>query len=66
MNVINPTATLLSASMMLEYLGLEESARALTSAVTATFEEGRSLTPDQGGTATTSDFCNSVRLHLGI
>jgi len=66
LNVINPTATLLSASMMLEYLGLEENARALTSAVTATFKEGRTLTPDQGGTSTTTDFCDSVRFHLGI
>ena len=59
-------ATLLSAGMMLEYLGLEDSARALTSAVTATFKQGRTLTPDQGGTSTTTDFCNSVRFHLGI
>ena len=66
MNIINPTATLLSASMMLEYLGLEESALALTNAVTATFREGRTLTPDQGGTSTTTDFCDSVRSHLGI
>ena len=66
MNVINPTATLLSASMMLEYLGFEESALALTNAVTATFREGRTLTPDQGGTSTTTDFCDSVRSHLGI
>ena len=66
MNVINPTATLLSAGMMLEYLGLEDAARALKNAVSATFKEGQNLTPDQGGTATTTDFCNSVRLHLGI
>ena len=65
-NVGFPTATLLSASMLLEYLGLEESALALTNAVTGTFREGRTLTPDQGGTSTTTDFCDSVRSHLGI
>lgn len=59
--IINPTATLLSAAMMLEYLGLAEEAAALEKAVEAVYAEGRTLTPDQGGNATSDDLCRAVR-----
>ncbi len=57
---INPTATLLSAAMMLEHLGLTEEAARLTAAVEAVYAEGRILTPDQGGAATATEFCTAV------
>ncbi|HXH21934.1 MAG TPA: isocitrate/isopropylmalate family dehydrogenase [Dehalococcoidia bacterium] len=63
--IINPTATLLSAAMMLEHLGLREEASALERAVAAVYAEGRVLTPDQGGTATSDEFCAAVRQKLG-
>jgi isocitrate/isopropylmalate dehydrogenase len=62
--IINPTATLLSAAMMLGYLGFAEEAVALERAVEAVYAEGRSLTPDQGGNATSDDFCRAVREQL--
>jgi isocitrate/isopropylmalate dehydrogenase len=59
-DVINPTATLLSAAMMLEHLGFADAARRLDSALTRTYAEGRVLTPDQGGRASTTEFCEAV------
>ena len=58
--IINPTASILSAAMMLEYLGFAPAAARLESAVTRVYAEGRSLTPDQGGRATTLEFCAAV------
>lgn len=57
---INPTATLLSAVMMLEWLGFDEAATALDRAVSGVYAEGRTIPVDQGGTATTGEFANAV------
>lgn len=57
---INPTATLLSAVMMLEWLGFDEAAGALDRAVSAVYATGRTIPVDQGGTATTDEFANAV------
>lgn len=62
---INPTATLLSAVMMLDWLGLGERARRLDTAMTDVYAEGRTLTVDQGGSATTVDFARAVIAALG-
>ena len=59
-DVINPTATLLSAVMMLEHLGFADAADRLDSALTRVYADGRVLTPDQGGGATTTEFCEAV------
>ena len=59
-NIINPTATLLSAAMMLEYLGFEAEAKRLADAIAAVYREGTCLTPDQGGAAKTTEFCQAV------
>lgn len=59
-HVINPTATLLSAAMMLEHLGFGAPARALDAAISRVYAEGRVLTPDQGGSASTGTFCAAV------
>ena len=59
-NVINPTATLLSAVMMLEHLGFAGAAERLDSALTRVYADGRVLTPDQGGRASTTEFCEAV------
>ena len=52
-HIINPVATLLSAAMTLEYLGLADAGQRLVSAIEQVYSEGRDLTPDQGGKAST-------------
>lgn len=64
-HIINPTANLLSAAMMLEHLGLPAAAGRLTQAVADVYRAGRTLTPDQGGSASTDDFCAAVAGLLG-
>ena len=59
-NVINPTATLLSGALLLEYLGFAEPAARLERAIERVYAEGRCLTPDQGGSASTRDLCEAV------
>ena len=59
-NVINPTAMILSAKMMLEYFEMEAEAKALEKAVADVYREGKHLTRDQGGHATTTDFKNAI------
>jgi isocitrate/isopropylmalate dehydrogenase len=58
--IINPTATILSAAMMLGHLGFAEAAARLERALGRVFAAGRALTPDQGGTASTTEFCAAV------
>jgi isocitrate/isopropylmalate dehydrogenase len=62
--IINPTATILSAALMLEYLDLAEAAARLRGALERVYAAGESLTPDQGGTATTKEFCAAVASQL--
>ena len=59
LHIINPTANLLSAAMMLEYLGFRDQAENLDRAVRHVFATGE-LTPDQGGSASTEAFCEAV------
>lgn len=58
--VVNPTATLLSAAMMLDHLGLEVAAGRLRRGIEAVYAKGAALTPDQGGSASTRAFCDAV------
>lgn len=57
--IANPTATILSAAMLLEYLGEVEAARRIEAAVDKVLAEGPH-TPDLGGTATTEAFTEAV------
>ncbi len=59
-NIINPTAMLLTAAMMLEHLDMNAAAQDLHNALRAIYAEGRWLTPDQGGKATTTDLLHAV------
>ncbi len=63
--VANPLASILSAAMLLEFLGLEVAGKAVERAVAATLERGRTLTPDLGGTASTSQVAAAVLAELG-
>jgi isocitrate/isopropylmalate dehydrogenase len=63
--IINPTATILTAVMLLQHLGLNAEAARLEAAVDASIAAGDRLTPDVGGTARTEDFADAVRSRLG-
>ncbi|MBV9404002.1 MAG: NAD-dependent isocitrate dehydrogenase, partial [Acidobacteriaceae bacterium] len=56
----NPTALMLSAVMLLTHLGETNAASKLQSAVEAVYREGRHLTGDVGGTASTEEFTEAV------
>lgn len=58
--IINPTGTLLSAVMMLEFLGFDDAARRLDAAITAVYAAGAVLPRDQGGDASTDAFADAV------
>jgi len=62
--VANPTATILSAAMLLDFLDYADEATAVRTAVETTLAEGP-RTPDLGGTATTDEVADAVidRLH---
>jgi len=57
---INPTATLLSAAMMLRHLHLKDAADRLERALEHVYLSNSDLTPDQGGEATTERFAEAV------
>jgi isocitrate dehydrogenase (NAD+) len=56
----NPTALILSAAMLLTHLGEQQCAHRLHTAVEAVYAEGRHLTGDVGGTASTDDFTEAI------
>lgn len=65
--IANPTAMMLSAAWMLKWLGEKsnnksyiEAGKALEKAVEVTLAEGKTLTPDLGGSATTTEFTEAV------
>ncbi len=60
----NPTAMILSAAMMLEYLGYTDEAIKIKRAVATVFANGVSMTPDLGGDGTTETFTKVVIQNL--
>jgi isocitrate/isopropylmalate dehydrogenase len=64
LGIINPTATMLSAAMMLEYLGLSAASKRFEDAIRKVYTGGKLLTPDQGGTAKTKEFTRAVMANL--
>ena len=58
--VANPTAMMFSAAMMLSHLGEQEAANRLRAAVEKVYTRKQRLTPDVGGTATTTEFTDAV------
>jgi isocitrate dehydrogenase (NAD+) len=59
-NLANPTALMMSAVMMLRWLGMTEPAERLDRALMHLYGEGKVRTTDLGGTATTSEFTQAV------
>jgi 3-isopropylmalate dehydrogenase len=64
MNKVNPIAMILSAKMMLDYLGEKDMATRLENAVTAVIKEGRYRTYDMGGTTTTTGMAEAIAARL--
>ena len=62
--VANPCALLLAAGQMLDHLGMPEQAARLRDAIVATLEAKDTLTPDLGGTGTTTTFAEAIIRHL--
>ncbi len=60
MNKANPTALILSSTMMLRYLELPEHAKRIEKAVQSVLREGKVLTKDIGGNASTKEFTQAV------
>ena len=56
----NPTALMQSAALMLAHLGEREPARRLQHAIESVYAEGKRLTTDVGGNASTSDFTEAI------
>ena len=65
-NIANPTGLLRSACMMLNYIGENEAAQKIEKALFEVLKEGKILTKDLKGNATTSDFTNEIIKKLGI
>lgn len=59
-NIANPTAIMLAASLMLDYLHMNEKADLLCQAIRQTIASKDRLTPDLGGHATTTDFTQAI------
>jgi homoisocitrate dehydrogenase len=58
--IANPIATIRSTALMLEFQGQEEAAARIYEAVDANLEEGRLLSPDMGGKATTNEIIDDI------
>jgi isocitrate dehydrogenase (NAD+) len=56
----NPTAILLSGAMMLKHMGETNAAHAIENAIQRVYREGKHVTRDAGGTASTGEFTDAV------
>lgn len=59
-NKANPSALLLSAVMMLKYIGEQEVAEKIENAIAKVVKEGTHVTADLGGTAGTNEFTEAI------
>jgi len=62
--VANPIASILSAKLMLEWLGHSEEAQSIEKAVCGVLMEGKVRTPDLGGRSSTSEVGDAVAAYL--
>jgi len=60
MNRVNPTATILSSAMMLNFIGKKEAGDAIIDAVAAVIREGRDVTYDLGGSKGTREMAEAI------
>ncbi len=59
-NTMNPIAQILSAKMMLEWLGETEKAQRIQKAVQQSIDEGKVTTGDLGGSSTTTEVADEI------
>ena len=59
-NLANPTAAILSAAMMLDYIGRSREAKRVRQGVKAVLKSGKEVTRDLGGKATTADMTRAI------
>lgn len=62
--IANPLAMMLSAVMMLNYLGESEAEEKLNNAILELLNEGKCLTPDLGGSSTTMEVSEAIKSKL--
>jgi isocitrate dehydrogenase (NAD+) len=62
--IANPVSLLLAAGLMLEHVGLRESAERLRVAIETTLNQDDIRTPDIGGRASTREFAEAVARRL--
>jgi len=62
--IANPSALMLAACMMLDYLNDEPRALRIRKAIEDTIREGKTVTRDLGGTATTDQFTDAIIARL--
>lgn len=62
--VANPTALIKSAALMLAHMGELSASENLDDALNSVLAEGKTLTPDLGGSATTMEFAKAVAAKL--
>jgi isocitrate dehydrogenase (NAD+) len=58
--IANPTALLLSAILMLGHIGESEAAKCVDGALRKVYREGKTITRDVGGNATTAEFTRAI------
>ena len=63
-NIANPTAIILAAAMMLDYISEAKAAARLRTALHAVLARGECLTRDLGGSASTSQFADAIRREM--
>ena len=59
-NLANPTALILSSTMMLKNMGLNKFGEAIETSIFKVMKEGKHLTGDLGGKAKTTEFTKAI------
>lgn len=62
--IANPIALLQAAVMMLDHMGKKEIGKKITDAILKTLNDGKALTKDLGGNATTKELTNAIITNL--
>ena len=62
--IANPMASVWAASQMLDFFGHEDWGKKVLDAIEEVLEEGKVLTPDLGGTASTSETGDAILAKL--
>ena len=63
-NIANPCSVILASIQMLEHLGMQDKAHQIRNAVRKTIAEGKTVTRDLGGNASTTEFAQAIIANL--